>query len=175
MKDLGAAITGFAEASGALWAANGSKLVKINTSKLTSEEITLKDDLSVYFNQWAFTPTCLQASKAGDALYFVNSVVDGSTYGRDIYKYTIASDASSKVFTAPIEGDSKFSAYGCCVNVNPRTGDLYLVYKQDGWGELSLNTDIYVVDASTGQQKQKIAYTSDAETVYWFPSMLIFR
>ena len=176
VKDLGTATTGFAEASGALWAANGDKLVKIDLSTLTSKEIALKDDLSVYYNQWAFTPTGLHASKAGDALYFVNGVVDGfSTYGRDIYKYTITSDTSSKVFSAPVEGDGTFSVYGCGVNVDSRTGDLYLVYTQDGWGEFYLNTDIYVVDASTGQQKQKIAYTSDVETVYWFPSMLIFR
>lgn len=54
------------------------------------------------------------------------------------------------------------------MNVDPKTGDLYLFYTSD-WGA---NITIYVVDGKTGEQKNTIAYT---DTSYWYPSMVIFR
>lgn len=178
VKDLGAAKTGFASAGGALWAGCDDKLLKINVSQLTSEEVALPASLSIYYNP-TYTPTGLKASMTGNAIYFVNAL---SAYtGRDVYKHTIATGETAKVFTAPTAENPKdatkpltYSVYGAGVNVNPRTGDLYLVYTRDGWGENYLFTDIYVVGAD-GTQKSRIPYTSENETVYWYPSMLIFR
>lgn len=171
-KDVCDAVTGFAKAGGALWAANGSKLLKINTSNLSSEEIDLGADLEVYNNSFSYSPTCLHASKSGDALYFTQRTEKGwSIDGRDIYKYTISTDTAAKFFTAP----DGYVTYGAGVNVDPKSGDLYLIYKREGWGDNSLFNDIYIVDAATGAQKQKIVYTTEDETVFWFPSMVIFR
>lgn len=164
VKNIGAATTGFTRAAGALWAANKGKLVKINTSDLSVSEVALADGLSVYYNQWAFTPTGLQASKAGDALYFAN----GDFSGYDIYKYTIATGTASKFFSAPVIDGTQYSVYGSGVNVDPKTGDLYLVYTKD----YGAHTDIYVVDGNSGAQKQMFPYTDEA---YWYPSMLVFR
>lgn len=164
VKNVGAATTGFTKAAGALWAGNKEKLVKINVSDLSSEEIALGDGLSVYYNQWAFTPTGLQASKAGDALYFAN----GTTSGYDIYKYTVSTKVAAKIFSAPVIDGTQYNVYGSGINVDPETGDLYLVYTSD----YGAHTDIYVVDGNTGAQKQMFPYTSEA---YWYPSMLVFR
>lgn len=179
VKSVGAAVTGFAKTPGAVWAANGDKLVKVNVTDLSSEEITIGDGCSVFYNQYVYTPTGLQASRKGDALYFANTHSvptewGSSEYGRDIYKYEIASKTATKIFSAPVQGENEYNIYGAGVNVDPRTGDLYLTYVEDGWGQHSLNTDIYVTDAN-GTQKNRIPYTSENETVFWFPSMLIFR
>lgn len=169
-KEVCEAVTGFAQTGGAVWAAAGSKLMKID-GKLAVTEIDLGSDMPVYYNSMAYSPTCLHASKSGDAIYFTQQIGSGwSIYGRDIYRYTLSDGKISKFFEAP-EG---YVTYGAGVNVNPRSGDLYLVYKREGWGENSLYNDIYVVDAA-GKQKQRIAYTTENETVYWFPSMVIFR
>ena len=165
VKDLPAAAkTGFAEAGGMLWAAAGNKLFKINTTALTSEEVTLGDDLSVYYNQWAYTPTGLHASKKGDALYFV----EGSSSGYDVYRFTIATGAAEKLFPAPEVDGTRYSVYGAGLNADPESDDLYLFYTAD-WGG---HATIYVVDGTTGEQKKSFPYT-DAE--YWFPSMILFR
>ncbi len=174
-QDLAIAKTGFAQAGGFLWAANATKLLKIDAKSLTAEEITLPDNLSVFYNSFVYTPTGLQASPQGDALYFAQTTVEGySISGRDIYKYTIASGEAKKLFTAPVDGVNKWSIYGAGVNVDPRSGHIYAVYTEDGWGEHFLKTAIFELDAS-GAQVRKIDYTSNPETVYWFPSMLLFR
>lgn len=172
VKNVGTAVTGFAQIGNALWAANEDKLVKVDLSTLTSKEYPLGDGLSVFYNSMAFTPTGLHASKSGDALYFVQAF--SAWTGRDIYKYTIASGTATKFFTAPVVGENQYSTYGAGINVDPDTGDFYLTYTEDGWGEHYLNTDIYVVGAD-GTQKAVIPYTSEHETVYWFPSVILFR
>ena len=161
VKELSAATTGFAEVGGYLWAANGNKLVKIDMSTLTDEELTLSDGLSVYYNKWAYTPSALSVSKEGNALFFLSDV-GGS--GTDVYKYSVATNTAEKFFAAP----ETYSVYGKGLNVDPKTGDLYLFYTSD-WGA---NITIYVVDGKTGEQKNTIAYT---DTSYWYPSMVIFR
>lgn len=61
---------GFAQAKdGSLWAANGNKLVKIDTNKLESEEIQLPNDLNIFFDKFAYRPSGLCASTTENALY----------------------------------------------------------------------------------------------------------
>lgn len=164
VKDFSAVTTGFAEAGGMLWAANKDKLVKIDPTTLTANEFALPDGISVYYNQWAYTPSGLHASKKGDALYFV----EGTSYGYDVYKFTIASGTASKLFSAPVVDDQKYSVYASGLNVDPKTDDLYLFYTND-WGS---HVMISVVDGASGDLKKTFPYT-DAE--YWFPSMAVFR
>lgn len=150
---------------GSVWAANDNKLVKINVKTLASEEITLPNGLKVYFNQWAYTPACLGASTTENALYFAN-LENGS--GKEIYKYNIDSNTATKFFSAPA---SDKSVYGAGINVNPRNGDVFLIYTEDGWGEHYLNTNIHVADGVSGSQKTIIDYSGK----YWFPSMILFQ
>lgn len=178
--NLCAAKTGFAVADGALWAADGDRLVRIDPATLRCETSSLGSGYSVHYNAWNYTPTGLCASKAGDALYFANSVgveSDGyvSYYGRTICRFTIATKQVSEVFDAPVASGGQMSTYGAGVHVDPRTGDLCLVYTEDGWGDHYLNTDICVVDPESGRLRRTIPYTREDETVLWFPSQLIFR
>lgn len=166
VKTVGTARTGFAKTGNAVWAANQQKLVRIDPTDLSSDELLLTDGLSVYYNSMAFTPTGLQASKEGDALYFVNALSDWE--GRDVYKFDIGTSAATKIFEAPLTGTDQYSAYGQCVHVHPGSGDLYLVYAKD----YGANANIHIVDGDSGIEKKLIPYTDQP---YWFPSMLIFR
>lgn len=171
VKDLEhKAVTGFAQTKdGTLWAANKDKLVKINIQTLSSEEVNLPNELIVYYNQYAYTPTTLSASTTENALYFANMVEVGwSVYGKDIYKYNTETETTNKFFSIP--ADDK-SVYGTGIQVNPNNGDVYLIYMEDGFGVHSLNTSIYIADGVTGNQKGIIDYSGS----YWFPSTITFQ
>lgn len=161
--------TGFAQTKdGTLWAANGNKLIKINVETLNSEEVELPNELSVYYNQWAYTPTGLCASTTENALYFAQMITEGySVYGKNIYKYNTETKSATKFFSTPADDQS---VYGAGVQVDPRNGDVYLIYTEDGWGTHYLNTNIYVADGVSGTQKAIIDYTG----TYWFPSSITF-
>ncbi|EJX08139.1 protein containing PKD domain protein [gut metagenome] len=170
-KELSQAVnTGFAlSKDGSLWAANDNKLVKINVKTLDTEEITLPDGLSVYYNSMAYTPSGLSASTTENALYFAKKTGEGwSIYGKDIYKYDIDQQKATEFFEAP-EDDK--SIYGAGVNVNSNNGDVYIVYTEDGWGDHYKNTNIYVADGQTGHQKAIIDYSGEL----WFPSKIVFN
>lgn len=164
------ATTGFARTiDGTLWAANGNKLIRIDTTTLSSEEVELPNDQKVFYNSFAYTPTGLSASTTENVLYFAEEVVDGWTInGKDIYKYNTETNTVSRFFAAP---DSKKSVYGAGIQVDPRNGDVYIIYTEDEWGEHYLNTNIYVADGVTGNQKDIIDYTG----TYWFPSTITFQ
>lgn len=169
-KDINEATTGFAQTKdGALWAANENKLVKINVTSLTSEEFELPDKLNVYYNSSAYTPSGLSASTTENALYFAQKTGEGwSIFGKDIYKYNTETKTATKFFSAPAIDKS---IYGAGIQVDPRNGDVYIIYTEDGWSEHYLNTNIYVADGVSGAQKSLIDYTGK----YWFPSMIIFQ
>lgn len=171
VKDLEhKAVTGFAQTKdGTLWAANKDKLVKINIQTLSSEEVNLPNELIAYYNQWTYTPTGLSASTTENTLYFASMVTEGySVYGKDIYKYNTETSTATKFFSTP--ADDK-SVYGAGIQVNPNNGDVYLIYTEDGFGEHYFNTNIYIADGVTGNQKGIIDYSGK----YWFPSTITFQ
>ena len=162
--------TGFAQTKdGTLWGANGNKLIKINVETLDYEEVELPNGLSVFYNQWAYTPTGLCASITENALYLVQMFEEGySVYGKNIYKYNVETKNATLFFSAPAADKS---LYGSCVQVDPRNGDVYIIYTEDGWSTHYLNTNIYIANGVTGTQKEVIDYTG----TYWFPSTIAFQ
>ena len=162
--------TGFAQTKdGTLWGANGNKLIKINVETLDYEEVELPNGLSVFYNQWGYTPTGLCASITENALYLVQMFEEGySVYGKNIYKYNVETKNATLFFSAPAADKS---VYGAGVQVDPRNGDVYIIYTEDGWSTHYLNTNIYVADGQSGTQKQIIDYTGK----YWFPSSIVFK
>lgn len=122
--------TGFAQTKdGTLWGANGNKLIKINVETLDYEEVELPNGLSVFYNQWAYTPTGLCASITENALYLVQMFEEGySVYGKNIYKYNVETKNATLFFSAPAADKS---VYGAGVQVDPRNGDVYIIYTED--------------------------------------------
>ena len=162
--------TGFAQTKdGTLWGANGNKLIKINVETLDYEEVELPNGLSVFYNQWAYTPTGLCASITENALYLVQMFEEGySVYGKNIYKYNVETKNATLFFSAPAADKS---VNGAGVQVDPRNGDVYIIYTEDGWSTHYLNTNIYIANGVTGTQKEVIDYTG----TYWFPSTIAFQ
>ena len=162
--------TGFAQTKdGTLWGANGNKLIKINVETLDYEEVELPNGLSVFYKQWGYTPTGLCASITENALYLVQMFEEGySVYGKNIYKYNVETKNATLFFSAPAADKS---VYGAGVQVDPRNGDVYIIYTEDGWSTHYLNTNIYIANGVTGTQKEVIDYTG----TYWFPSTIAFQ
>lgn len=158
------ATTGFAQSKdGSLWAANGNTLIKINTTDLTTENISLPDGTEVYYNS-TYTPSGLRASTTANALYFAKS--DGRT-SKDGYRYDIDTKTLTKIVSAP-EG---YSFYGSCLSVNPANGYVYATFIEEGWGDHSKNCKILVVNGSNATTIETIDYSGQ----FWFPSVIVFE
>lgn len=81
--------TGFAQTKdGNIWAANGQSLIKIDPKTLDETTVELPDNINVFYNQWAYTPTGLCASTTENALYIVNTTVVPGAYGDSYYGKT---------------------------------------------------------------------------------------
>ena len=91
-----------------------------------------------------------------------------SVYGKNIYKYNVETKNATLFFSAPAADKS---VYGAGVQVDPRNGDVYIIYTEDGWSTHYLNTNIYIANGVTGTQKEVIDYTG----TYWFPSTIAFQ
>lgn len=155
------ATTGFAVTGNTVWAANGSDLLKIEGENVST--VTLPDGYGVYYDRSAYHSTSLQASKDGKSLLFVKN--DGWT-NKVAACYHIA---ENKV-TEFLKSTDEFSFYGAGIQVNPKTGDVYLIYTEDGWGSHYMNNRIIVTNAE-GQPKDTLDYSGE----YWFPSSLVFE
>lgn len=167
--ELCAASTGFAQtADGYVWAADSEQIVRIDPQDNSVETVATGD----YPLWWESTyrPCALAAAPDGSALYFLRKTGSGwSSYGRELCRYDTATQTFASLWSLP-EG---FSAYGCGVRVEPVTGNIHVLYTKDGWGANFLKTYITVV-APSGAVQQTIPYTSEQETVYWFPSEIQF-
>lgn len=165
---LCAASTGFAQtADGCVWAADSEQIVRIDPQDNTVETVATGD----YPLWWESTyrPCEIAAAPDGSAVYFLRKTGSGwSATGKELCRYDAATGTFSSLWNLP-EG---FSAYGCGVQVDPATGNVLVVYTKDGWGANYLKTYITVV-APTGAVQQTIPYTSEQETVYWFPSEIV--
>ncbi len=161
-KAVAAAKTGFTlTESGDVWAADDSTLVRFEASNPTEAEvIALPSGYTVYYNQWAYTPTGLQAAKGKNVLYF--GTVNG-WYANAVCAYDIDNKTVSTIYT--LEGANDL-LYGSGIHVNPQTGNLYLVSTPDYRS--------FVIDIVTpeGEKQKRIVYGN--ETTLWYPSTIIF-
>ncbi len=167
---LGEASTGFARTGdGTLWAGHASSLLKIDAATATATTVST-GEFPVYYNSSAYSPAPLAAATDGRAVYFVKQTgSDWSVYGKALCKYDVATGAVSELWTLP-EG---FSVYGSGIDVDPATGNIHVIHTKDGWGVNYLKTYIAVITPA-GAVSETIPYTSEEETVYWFPSEMMF-
>lgn len=164
------AATGFVTLNdGSVWAANNTQIVRIDPADNKVTTIPT-GDYSLYYNSMAYTPCSLAATPDGSALYFIQQVGSGwSVYGKALSKYDVAAGTFSDLWSMP-EG---YSVYGSGVAVDPATGKIYVSYTKDGWGANYLKTNIAVLNPD-GTPDRTIPYLSENETIYWFPSMIVF-
>lgn len=155
------AVTGFAVTGNTVWAANGNTLLKMEGTTVTP--VALPDGYSVYYDSYSYHPTCLQATKDGSSLLFIKN--DGWS-NKVAACYHIAENR----VTDFLKSTDSFVFYGSGIQVNPKTGDTYLIYTEDGYGAHYMNNRIIVTNAQ-GQPKDTLDYSGE----YWFPSSLVFE
>lgn len=155
------ATTGFAVTGNTIWAADGNKLVKIEDKEVST--VDLPTGYEVYYDSWSYHPTSLQASKDGKSLLFVKN--DGWS-NKVAACYHIAENKVIDFLTSTDD----FVFYGAGIQVNPKSGDVYFIYTEDGWGEHYMNNRIIVTNA-VGQPKDTLDYSGE----YWFPSSIVFE
>ena len=159
------ATTGFAQSKdGSVWAANGNTLFRINTSDLTTENVSLPDGVKVNYNSMAYSPSSLCAATTANALYFVKS--DGWN-SKDGYRYDIDAKTLTKIVSAP----AGYSFYGAGLSMNPLNGYVYAIFTEDGFGDHYKNNKILVVDGSSTTTIETIDYSGE----FWFPSVIVFE
>lgn len=140
---------------GSLWATNEKELVKIDVQNLKVERVVLGDDISVYYDRsFLYRPATLAVSTDGETLLFAKGQKEGqwSIYGKEIWKFDVSSQKATKFYSA---SSADLSVYGSALKVNPKTGDLYITYTEDGYGTYYLNTAIYIVDGKSGLHKRE--------------------
>lgn len=159
------AVTGFAVTGNTVWAANGSTLLKMEGTTVTP--VALPDGYSVYYDSYSYHPTCLQATKDGSSLLFINKDPNPNVWVTKLAAcYHIADNRVTEFLTSTDD----YSFYGSGIQVNPKTGDTYLIYTEDGYGTHYMNNRIIVTNAQ-GQPKDTLDYSGE----YWFPSSIVFE
>lgn len=161
VTNVAKATTGFAVTGNTIWAANGSELVKIEGENVST--VALPDGYEVYTDSWSYHPTSLQASKDGKSLLFVNKDPDPNVWTT---KLAACYHIADKTVTELLKSTDAYSFYGTGIQVNPKTGDVYLIYSDDSY----MNNRIIVTDA-IGQPKDTLDYSGE----YWFPSSIVFE
>lgn len=161
VTNVAKATTGFAVTGNTIWAANGSELVKIEGENVST--VALPDGYEVYTDSWSYHPTSLQASKDGKSLLFVNKDPDPNVWTT---KLAACYHIADNTVTDLLKSTDAYSFYGTGIQVNPKTGDVYLIYSDDSY----MNNRIIVTDA-IGQPKDTLDYSGE----YWFPSSIVFE
>lgn len=161
VTNVAKATTGFAVTGNTIWAANGSELVKIEGENVST--VALPDGYEVYTDSWSYHPTSLQASKDGKSLLFVNKDPDPNVWTT---KLAACYHIADNTVTDLLKSTDAYSFYGAGIQVNPKTGDVYLIYSDDSY----MNNRIIVTDA-IGQPKDTLDYSGE----YWFPSSIVFE
>lgn len=151
------AVTGFTVTGNIVWAANGSTLLKMEGTTVTP--VALPDGYSVYYDSYSYHPTCLQATKDGSSLLFIKN--EGWS-NKVAACYHIAENRITDFLTST----DNYAFYGSGIQVNPKTGDTYLIYSDPSYK----NNRIIVTNAQ-GQPKDTLDYSGE----YWFPSFIVFE
>ena len=149
---------------GAVWAAGGTQLVRIDPSTLAVQTITVP--FSIYGSWAAWHPGSIAASTTENAIFIArNATFSGGT---QIYKYTAANSAS---FTTPfITVPTGRELYGSGVAYDPAHNQVIVNTVHSGFTTNYGFNDLCFYNASTGALINDIAYTG-----YFFPSIAVFH
>lgn len=155
------ATTGFAVTGNTIWAADGNKLIKIEDKEVSTVDLPI--GYEVYYDSWSYHPTSLQASKDGKTLLFINKDPNPEVWTTKLAACYHIDDNTVTDFLNSID---TYSFYGAGIQVNPKNGDVYLIYSDDSYK----NNRIIVTNAE-GQPKDTLNYSGE----YWFPSSIVFE
>ena len=149
---------------GAVWAAGGTQLVRIDPATLAVQTITVP--FAIYGSWAAWHPGSIAASTTENAIFIAkNATFSGGT---QIYKYTATNSAS---FTTPfITVATGRELYGAGVAYDPAHNQVIVNTVHSGFTTNFSFNDLCFYNASTGSLINDIAYTG-----YYFPSIAVFH
>lgn len=155
------ATTGFAATGNTIWAADGNKLIKIEDKEVSTVDLPI--GYEVYYDSWSYHPTSLQASKDGKTLLFINKDPNPEVWTTKLAACYHIDDNTVTDFLNSID---TYSFYGAGIQVNPKNGDVYLIYSDDSYKNYRI-----IVTNAEGQPKDTLNYSGE----YWFPSSIVFE
>jgi hypothetical protein len=149
---------------GAVWAAGGTQLVRIDPATLAVQTVTVP--FQIYGSWAAWHPGSITASTTENVIFIArNGTFSGGT---QIYKYTAANSAS---FTTPfITIPTGRELYGSGIGYSVGHDQLIVCTVHSGFTTNYSFNDLVIYNAATGVQVKDIAYNG-----YYFPSIAVFH
>lgn len=152
---------------GHVWVGAGSKLIKINPSNLSREEVSLPSGMVLNGSWGAWNAGGFCASTKTNSLYWALGGSFGG--GTKVYRFDI--DNPSSINNAPLYTlPDKQIFYGAGIRVHPQTDELYIITTQDGFGSNFEHNWVHRVNATTGEQLEMLKLNQ----YYWFQALPIF-
>jgi hypothetical protein len=150
---------------GSLWVAGGSSLVKINTTTLDTNKITLPFTLG---NPWVAWNVGTVTTSSTENAVFIGRTNSWGAGGNQLYKYVVGNSASLATLFATIPAGKEF--YGAGVGYNAGSNELVVTAVQSGYGQNYQYNSLYFYDAANATLKKTITYQ-----YFYFPALMIFN
>jgi len=152
-------------ADGSLWVAGGNALVKVNTTTLDTNKITMPFSLG---NPWfAWNVGTVTTSTTENAVFIAKTQPWGAG-GNQVYKYVVGNSASLQTPFATIAAGKEF--YGAGVGYNAASNELVVTAIQSGYGDNYKYNSLYFYDAANASLKKTVTYE-----YFYFPALMIFN
>lgn len=152
---------------GHVWVGAGSKLIKINPSNLSKEEVALPAGMTLNGAWGAWNAGGFCASTKTNSLYWPLGGPFGG--GTKVYRFDI--DTPSSINNPPLYTlPDKQVFYGAGIRVHPQTDEVYIITTQDGWGGNFEHNWVHRVNATTGEQLEMLKLNQ----YYWFQALPVF-
>jgi hypothetical protein len=149
---------------GAVWAAGGNVLVRIDTATLDTLNIALPFTVNDSWGSWH--PGSILASPTENAIYLADSTT--VTGGMDVYKYVIGDSSSLLAPFVSISSGKILSGKG--LGYNPKTNQLMLMAVQAGSTPNVSANDIYGFNPSNASLQNDVSYSGP-----YYPEILLFH
>ncbi|MCS3735371.1 hypothetical protein FHS10_003331 [Mucilaginibacter dorajii] len=149
---------------GAIWAAGGTQLVRIDPSTLTTTTVTIP--FSIYGSWAAWHPGSITASTTENAVFIAQNAT--SSGGTNVHKYTAANSASftTPFLTVPVGRE----LYGSGIGYDAAHNQLIVNTVHSGFTTNFSFNDLCFYNATTGALINDVAYNG-----YFFPSIVVFH
>ncbi|WP_183561414.1 DUF5074 domain-containing protein [Mucilaginibacter sp. SP1R1] len=164
VKSIPGMVVAFARSKdGAIWAAGGKVLVRIDPSTLAVQNIPVSFTVNDSWGAWH--PGSITASTTDNAIFLANNNGPYNSGGTDIYKYTATNSAS---FAAPfITIPAGKALYGAGLAYSAKLNQLVVTAVN---ADYSSGNDLYFYDTTSGSQIKDVTYPG-----YFFPATPAFH
>jgi hypothetical protein len=165
VKTIAGMTVAFAKTSdGSVWAAGGTRLLKIDSSTLDTVTVALPFTVN---NSWAaWHPGSITASTSENAVFIANNATE--TGATTIYKYIVGTPSSlSAPFININTGDE---LYGSGIGYDASNNTLVVTTVQSGFGSNFSVNDLDIYNAGTGALNSDLGYSG-----FWFPAIPVFH